>query len=431
MAAGPASQLTVRSIAAPEGVAGSMGSLRFPVFMDQAQAEDVIIRYETADLDASADSDYLATAGEAIIPAGSLGTEIEVEVLGDGAEEAPERFELRYSVEGNASAMDDVAIGTIANDDSACDTPFNKDVNPWIVPEGADPLNYAHRGGVTDFPENTLYAYYEVAKAGADVLEMDVYQTADNELVILHDLDVDRTTNGTGLVRDLTLAELRELDAAYWFVQDRRTPRDAAEEDYEFRGIATGDKPPPPGYRAEDFRIPTLEEALQAFPHELINLELKPDLDGEGMYEAQMAELLERYGRSTDLIAASFVDEAANNFKAAAPCVYTSAPLQEAGVLILSSYGPDIPMVPVPNHVAFQIPRNTNSVQQIDVEVEVLTEDLVADAHAVNMAVQVWTINTCEEMLEVMAFGVDAIMTDEPILLEELLNTPKEERSCD
>ena len=253
----------------------------------------------------------------------------------------------------------------------------------------------------------------------------------DHGLVVLHDQTVDRTTNGSGRVVDLTLAELRALDAAYWFVQDQRTPRDAAEEDYEFRGIATGDRPPPPGYRAEDFQIPTLEEVLQAFPHDLINIDLKEDLDGQGNYEADIADLLQAYGRFTDVIAASFVDSALNNFKAAAPCVHTSVPLEEASALILGSLGPDLDMPEVPHHVAFQIPRNTSSVQQVDIDLEVLTEDLVADAHAVNMAVHVWPINSCEDMLEVIEFGVDAIMTDEPVLLEKLLNTPVDERSCD
>ena len=62
---------------------------------------------------------------------------------------------------------------------------------------------------------------------------------------------------------------------------------------------------------------------------------------------------------------------------------------------------------------------------------EVVTEDFVKDAHDANLAVQVWTINTCEEMLRMMALGVDAIMTDRPLLLENLLNTPPEQRSCE
>ncbi|MEM1113556.1 MAG: glycerophosphodiester phosphodiesterase family protein [Pseudomonadota bacterium] len=427
----PPSSLTVRSTAAPEGVNGGMSSLRFPVFMDQPQAGDVTVSYETSNREATAGVDYLAGNGTATIPAGSLSTEIEIELLGDAELEIGERFELRYSVEGNASAMGDLAIGTIANDDSTCDVPFSKEPNPWIIPAGGNPLNYAHRGGVTDFPENTLYAFREVIKAGADVLEFDLFQSADGALMVIHDPSVDRTTNGTGLVADLTLAEIRALDNAYWFVQDRVTPRDAPEDAYEFRGIATGDVPPPPGYRAEDFRIPTLAEVLEAFPDHRINIDPRAGLSDDGSYEAAIAAELQRFGREDDVIVVSFVDDVAQRFKASAPCVYTAVPLQQAAALILSSASPDIAMPPVPEHVAFQIPRNTRSVGQIDLDIEVLTEDLIQDAHAANLAVQVWTINTCEEMLEVMAFGVDAIMTDEPILLESLLNTAPGERSCD
>ena len=59
-----------------------------------------------------------------------------------------------------------------------------------------------------------------------------------------------------------------------------------------------------------------------------------------------------------------------------------------------------------------------------------VTEDFVEDAHNANLAVQVWTVNSCEEMLRMMALGVDAIMTDRPVLLQELLDTPPEQRSC-
>jgi glycerophosphoryl diester phosphodiesterase len=357
-----------------------------------------------------------------------------VELFGDAEEEPAETFQLDLSVSGNATLFAETVTGTIANDDTACDASYEYVDNPWRV-FGADPLNYAHRGGVIDFPENTLFAYGEVAVAGVDVLEMDVYQTADDHLVVLHDLDVDRTTNGTGMVVDLTLAQLRELDAAYWFVPGEGTPHDRADEDYVYRGIATGDQPPPPGYSPEDFRIPTLEEALQRFSHKLINVELKPDLDGRGDYETQIAELLQQYGRSSDLIAASFVDEAALNFKAMAPCVHTSIPLNQSSELVLGALGNGT-IPPVPEHVAFQVPPDTSQITgdgQIpdDFFLEVVTEDFVSDAHAANLAVQVWTINTCEEMLRMMDLGVDAIMTDRPILLEELLNTPADQRSCE
>jgi len=428
----PPSSLTAVPTAAPEGAAGEMPELLFRVTLTGPQPQAVLVEYETSPGTATAGEDYLDTAGQLTIPAGAIEGYIAVDMIGDGDEEAAETFTLHLSASDNTVPTATAVTGTIANDDTACDAPFTKDPNPWLV-HGADPLNFAHRGGVTDFPENTLYAYAEAARAGADVLEMDVYQTRDNQLVILHDLDVDRTTNGQGNVVDLTLDELRALDAAYWFVTGAGTPHDRPEADYTFRGIATGDKPPPPGYSAEDFRIPTLEEALARFPHHRINVELKPDLDGAGNYEQQIADVLRRYGRFTDLIAASFVDEAANNFKAVMPCVYTSVPLDQGTILVLGALGDGV-MPPVPEHIAFQVPPDTSQIgEQIpdDFFLEVVTPDFVADSHAANLAVQVWTINTCEEMLRMIALGVDAIMTDKPLLLEEILSTPAAQRKCD
>lgn len=164
-------------------------------------------------------------------------------------------------------------------------------------------------------------------------------------------------------------------------------------------------------------------------------MELKPDLDGEGDYEQQIAALLLRYGRIDDVIAASFVDEAANAFKAAAPCIPTSVPLGQGTNLVLAALGDSV-IPPVPEHVAFQVPPDTS---QITGEgqlpegffLEVVTEDFIADSHNANLAVQVWTINECEDMLRMMAMGVDAIMTDRAVLLQWLLDTPPEERSCD
>ncbi len=428
----PAPALTINTMASPEGMAGEMTRLVFRATLDIPNTDDTTILYDTTAGTATAGIDYLETQGSVVIPAGELLADIEIEVLGDAEEEPAETLILNYRVDGGPTQAASNVLGYISNDDTACTAPYQKaDPNRWRITEG-NPLNYAHRGGVIDFPENTLYAYSEVAKLDeAIVLEMDVYQTLDNELVIIHDLDVDRTTNGTGLIADLTLAELRQLDAAYWFVPGVGTPRDRPEADYAFRGIATGDRPPPPGYTADDFRIPTLEEALARYPDRLINLELKPDLDGEGMYETQMAALLTAYGRFDDVIAASFVDEAANNFKAVAPCVHTSVPLGQGTFLVLGSQG-DLPLPPVPEHVAFQVPPDTSQIGQIpdDLFIQVVTEDFVQDAHNANLAVQVWTINSCEEMLAMIDLGVDAIMTDRPVLLQSLLDRPPAERSC-
>ena len=422
--------MTVAPNAAPEGDPGEMRILALRASLTEPRSDTVRVRYSTSAGTATAGVDYLDTAGELEIPPGDLHTFIAIEMIGDAEEEPAETINVRLETDGNASLTASEVIATIANDDSTCDEAFDNVPNPWLV-NGADPLNFAHRGGVRDFPENTLYAYAEAALAGADVLEMDVYQSKDGELVILHDLTVDRTTDGSGAVADLTLAELRALDAAYWFVQGEGTPRGRPEEDYLFRGIATGDKPPPPGYSAEDFRIPTLEEALARFPRELINLELKPD-DGEGNYEAQMAELLQRYGRSTDVIAGSFQGPVTRLFKEFAPCVYSYIPLDqglEIGLDFLFGSGV---MPPVPEHISWQVPPNTEQIgDELDLDIPVVTEEFVEAAHSVDLAVQVWTINTCEEMLQMIDLEVDAIMTDEPLLLERLLSMPPDQRSCE
>ncbi len=424
--------LTVFPTAAPEGMAGEMTVVSFKAALTEPATGPVTIAWRTRPGTATAGEDYLEASGEAVIPAGELQTRIEVEVFGDAEMEPGETFTLALSTGVRATLTATDVLGTIANDDVACTAPYAKaQPNRWRVAPGQDPLNYAHRGGVIDFPENTLFAYGEAAAIGVDVLEMDVYQTADNQLVILHDLDVDRTTNGTGNVVDLTLAELKQLDAAYWFVPGVGTPHDRPEEDYIYRGIATGERPPPPGYSREDFQIPTLAEALERFAPYLINIELKPDLDGEGNYEQLIAADLLRFGRVNDVIAASFIDEAVNNFKAVAPCIHTSVPLGQGTGLVLGALGNGT-MPPVPEHVAFQVPRDTSSISQLpdDFFLRIVTEDFIADTHAANLAVQVWTVNSCEGMLEMIALGVDAIMTDRPVLLEELLNTPPEQRSC-
>ncbi|HBM84250.1 MAG TPA: hypothetical protein DD459_11320, partial [Halieaceae bacterium] len=161
-----------------------MNALRFRVSMTEAQPAAVHVRYRTEGDSAQPDTDFLPADGEVTLEPGALSATIAVDVFGNAADEPAKTLRLVYTVDGNAEATSDTALGTIANDDAQCTSPALKEPNPWRV-YGADPLNYAHRGGVIDFPENTLYAYAEVATVGADVLEMDVYQTLDNELVIL------------------------------------------------------------------------------------------------------------------------------------------------------------------------------------------------------------------------------------------------------
>lgn len=143
----------------------------------------------------------------------------------------------------------------------------------------------AHRGGLRLWPEETLEGFKRAVARWPDVLlEGDARLSKDGRVVLFHDATVDRTTNGTGAVRDMTLAELSALDAGYWF-----TPDDGAT--FPFRG--KGVKPA------------TLAEALAAFPESRFLIELKPQI---GVAEAAVRVIQEAHaGRRVALASFSAV----------------------------------------------------------------------------------------------------------------------------
>jgi len=116
--------------------------------------------------------------------------------------------------------------------------------------------NAAHRGGKALFPENTLYAYQQAVSRWSNcLLEGDIQITADNIAILMHDATVDRTTNGQGPVKEKTLKEIKELDAAYKFSTD-------GGQTFPFRG--------------KGITVPTLDEVLEAFPVHTFLFEIKP-----------------------------------------------------------------------------------------------------------------------------------------------------------
>jgi glycerophosphoryl diester phosphodiesterase len=277
-------------------------------------------------------------------------------------------------------------------------------------------LNMAHQGGEIEAPSNTLYAFKTSVTKGADVLELDVHATSDRELVVLHDATVDRTTNGTGRVDQMTLAEIKKLDAAYWFVPDCGTCNDKPEAAFAYRGFATGKKKMKghfARFSPNDFKIPTLREVLETFPDMLINIEIKATAPETTPYEQELADLLHEYERGTDTIVVSFLDPAVEVFKTFAPDVDTATGTAEAGAFWASTQGP-LPGAPSPRHQALQVPIVFNGVT-------VVTEEFVQEAHDNGLAVHVWTINTRSEMEWLIEIGVDGIMSDRPTLLERVL----------
>jgi glycerophosphoryl diester phosphodiesterase len=306
--------------------------------------------------------------------------------------------------------------------------PAAEAANPWIKPR---PLNIAHQGGEDEFPSNTMFAFQQAVKAGADMLELDIGVTKDNKVIVMHDTTVDRTTNGRGTVASKTLKQIRRLDAAYWF--SRRGPdhyehgrRPSA---YPFRGVATGERKPPKGYRAADFRVPTLTEVMEAFPRTPINVEIKgrtPDeADAEYVRNAEVLARLLRKTKRRDLIVASFRQKALDRFHELLPRIDLSPGFDGVANWLLAGGSPGAGVV------AFQVPITTRLGETL---LEVTTKANVARAHGEGYAWQNWfsgddrdAPGTWRSLVDIC---VDGIMTSRPVALEKVLRAKRPPADC-
>jgi glycerophosphoryl diester phosphodiesterase len=301
--------------------------------------------------------------------------------------------------------------------------------NPWI--EKRAPLNIAHQGGEDEFPSNTMYAFRKALRAGADMLELDVGVTRDGKVVVMHDTTVDGKTNGSGTVASKTLRQMKRLDAAYWFAPGRSEhySHDHPRAAYRFRGIATGKRRAPKGFRAADFRVPTLARVLRAFPEVPINVEIKgrtPDEEtAEYVRNAEvLAGLLEGTKRR-DLIVVSFRQEAVDRFHELVPKIDLAPGIAGASAWILGGASPG------PGVVAFQVPITFDLGGTV---IPVTTADNVARAHREGYAWQNWfsgndsdAPGTWPSLVEMC---VDGIMTARPRALERVLGRTERPASC-
>ena len=279
--------------------------------------------------------------------------------------------------------------------------------NPWLQRRV---LNFAHQGGAREAPSSTLLALHQAVAAGADALELDVHATADRHLVVCHDATVDRTTNGRGAIADLTLAEVQALDNAYWWVRGEVVATGRPDAEYVYRGRAPLDP---------SLRIATLREVLEAFPGTLLNLDIKQTAPAVQPYEAELAALLRQFGRTDDVIVASFIDQATAVFSAIAPEIPTSYGTMAAAAFWQAVQDGVDP--PATTHLAIQVPVAFESVTLVD-------ERFVTFAHQHEIAVHVWTIDEAGEMVRLIGLGVDGIMTDRPTVLEAVLSEQTPDR---
>jgi glycerophosphoryl diester phosphodiesterase len=273
-------------------------------------------------------------------------------------------------------------------------------------------LNIAHQGGEDEAPSNTRYALDRAMRLGSDMLELDVHTSSDGELMVMHDATVDRTTNGSGSVYEMTRKEIQALDAGHNLVPGEGTASGRPAADYPFRGVRLGERRPPPGFRARDFRIPTLGEVMKAYPDVPTNIEIKGASDEDVASYLRNAEALAAFlndlGRDEGIVVASFNDAALTRFHQLAPQI-DLAP-GTAAVAAYKAAG-----VPPPEGTkVFQVPIEFSGVPVTD-------EAFVDSVHEDGYAIHVWTINDEPTMNELLDWGVDGIMTAEPARLEKVL----------
>jgi glycerophosphoryl diester phosphodiesterase len=254
------------------------------------------------------------------------------------------------------------------------------------------PRVFGHRGAAGVAPENTVPSFALAAALGAGYLELDVHATSDGEIVVMHDAELGRTTDGEGLVRAHSAAQLASLDAGFRFSHD---------------GAAFP-------YRGQGVRIPTLAAVLREFPHHPINIEIKQE---DPPIVDAVVEVVRQAGALERVLLAAEHDEIMTSIRRCAG--------GGEGVAIGMATGDVIAFLDrlsredwsgyTPPGSALQIPTAFGGI-------ELVTAASIAAAHRLGLEVHVWTINDAVEIERLLDLGVDGIMSDLPGLVAAAIN---------
>lgn len=236
----------------------------------------------------------------------------------------------------------------------------------------------AHRGGAQLAPENTLAAIRQAVELGVDMIEIDVILSKDGEVIVIHDDKIDRTTDGEGVVKEMTLEEIRQYDAGSWF-------------DARFAGE----------------KIPTLDEVFEAINGRTVLLiEIK---DGDEEYpglERKVVDAIHHYEANDWVVVQSFNENSVIRTREMDPSLSTYYLLGR-------------------NFVAFyeQLPTEMAKLPYdgIAVHHSVIDAEKTEKIHELGYKLLVWTVNEEEDMQRMMAAGVDGIITDRPDYLKGIL----------
>jgi glycerophosphoryl diester phosphodiesterase len=243
-------------------------------------------------------------------------------------------------------------------------------------------LVVAHRGGMNLGPENTLWTFGRAVALGADALEMDVRETGDGMLVVIHDATVDRTTDGGGKVGDLTVSALRALDAGH-----RWSPDDGATFPLRGKGL----------------QIPTIEEVFASFPRTPLVVEIKSP---QASAAEALCRAIRRFDMAERVLVGAFPTSPLRSFRLACPEVATAATGREVRMYWLIRRL-CLPAFYRPSAQAFLIPERYAGLRVLDAS-------FVKRARAHGMNVLVWTVNEPADVERLVGLGVGGFITDDP-----------------
>jgi glycerophosphoryl diester phosphodiesterase len=244
-------------------------------------------------------------------------------------------------------------------------------------------LVVAHRGASVQLPENTMAAFQRAAEMGADALELDVHLTADGQLAVIHDETVERTTDGSGAVASLTLAELQQLDAGYHFTD------------------ADGEFP----QRGRGLRIPSFAEVLEWLPDGLgLVVEIKARAAADAVPDALRGTPVREAGRASVI---SFDEPAIDR-------VHELDSELATGYLL-------VPTQPFEPALRWAVEHGHVGVHPWEGDLGMDPAPALAQALAYGRLVGCYVVNDPQRMQQLAAFGLWGFVTDVPDVARQAL----------
>lgn len=253
-----------------------------------------------------------------------------------------------------------------------------------MLPNLSKPILFAHRGASKYAPENTLAAFELAIHQNADAIELDVKLSADHEVIVIHDDTVDRTTNGTGKVANLKLAEIKRLDAGYYFNQS-------------FQGE----------------KIPTLNEVLETIGSRIfINIELTNYAAPRDQLPEKTAQIVKNHNLEVSILFSSFNPIALKKTKSLLPQV-------PVGLLA----APGFPGFWARSFLSRFIPHEALHPEERDT-----SKALIDRCHRKGVRVHTYTVNDFQRMKQLFIWQIDGIFTDDIPLAQKARQQVKENK---